>query len=186
MRAHGSGLGGARRVLVYGVTGSGKTTLAGRLARITGLPFTEVDFVTWRPGWVLLPEEEQRARFTELCAGDRWILDSAYGTWVDVVLARADLVVGLDFPRVVSLSRLLRRTVSRAVRGTEICGGNRETVRRALSDDSIVRWHFRSFASKHERLVAWEADPAMPPVLRLRSPRELERWLGTVEQEAPA
>ena len=47
----------------------------------------------------------------------------------------------------------------------------------------LLRWHFRSFCSKHDGLVAWEADPEQPPVLRLPTPCELERRLGTVATE---
>lgn len=165
------------RVLLYGVTGSGKSTAARRIAEVTGLPLVEVDEVCWEPGWVQVPPEEQRRRLTRICAGERWVLDTAYGVWTDVALARAELVVALDYPRRVSLARLVRRTASRVVRGTEVCNGNRETLLRALDDDSIIRWHFRSFASKRERILAWEADPAMPRVLRFTRPRDLDAWL---------
>ncbi len=168
------------RVLLYGVTGSGKTTAARRLAEATGLPLVEVDEICWEPGWVQLPVEEQRRRFTEICAGDRWVLDTAYGVWTDVALARAELVVALDYPRRVSLARLVRRTASRIVRRTEVCNGNRETVVRALDDDSIIRWHFRSFRSKRERIRAWEADPTMPRVVRFVRPSDLEAWLDAL------
>ena len=183
MRADGEGLDGARRILVYGVTGSGKTTLAERLSGLTGIGWTSVDDVTWQPGWVLLPEDEQRRIFTELCAGESWILDTAYGTWVDVALARAQLVVGLDYPRHRSLWRLLRRTLARNLDHRPICNGNVETWRQTLSSDSILVWHFRSFARKHARLIAWERDPSMPPVLRLSTPDELESWIETVGRE---
>ncbi len=183
MRADGVGLRGARRILLHGVTGSGKTTLAARLGELTGLPWTEADSLTWQPGWLQHGEEEQRRRIEELCAQESWILDSAYGSWCDVVLSRAQLVVGLDYPRWLSLSRLLRRTVWRSVRGTEVCNGNVESWRRSFSRDSVVRWHFHSFRSKRERLLAWEADSAMPPVRRLRSPAALEAWLSTVAAE---
>ena len=46
------------RVLIYGVTGSGKTTLAQQVAVRTGLPFHSVDDLTWQPGWVEVPAEE--------------------------------------------------------------------------------------------------------------------------------
>jgi adenylate kinase family enzyme len=139
--------------------------------------------VTWQPGWVLLPEDEQRRTFSALCARDSWILDSAYSAWLDVALARAELVVGLDYPRWLSLGRLLRRTLARNTDHRPICNGNVETWRQTFSKDSIVAWHFRSFRSKHERLAAWETDPAMPPVLRLRSPGELEAWIAAVAEE---
>ena len=184
MRAHGEGLHGARRILVYGVTGSGKTTLAERLSSLVDIAWTSVDDLTWQPGWVLRDEDEQRRMFTEICGRDSWILDTAYGGWLDVALARTQLVVGLDYPRWRSLSRLVRRTAARNLDHRPICNGNVETWRQTFSRDSIVAWHFRSFASKRERLVGWEADPAMPPVLRLRSPEQLEAWLATVAPES--
>src|SRR5205814_2088122 len=83
--------------LVYGVTGSGKTFLAERISAATGIPWHAVDDLTWEPGWVPVPEDVQRRRIEAICAGDRWVLDTAYGPWLDVPLARADLIVALDF-----------------------------------------------------------------------------------------
>jgi len=76
-----------------------------------------------------VPEEEQRRRFEEICAGDTWLLDTAYGAWLDVPLARVELVVALDYPRWVSLLRLVRRTFGRIVDKQTICNGNVETLR---------------------------------------------------------
>lgn len=168
----------ARRILVYGVTGSGKTTLARRLARATGLPLHEVDELTWEPGWREVPLDVQRARIAEIVAGPEWVLDSAYGKWLDLVLPRTELVVGLDYPRWLSLGRLLRRTAVRAMTGELACNRNRESLRLALSRESIVRWHFKSFASKRGRLASWSESPGPPEVLRFRWPRAAEAWLA--------
>jgi adenylate kinase family enzyme len=173
-----------RRVLVYGVTGSGKSTIAARISDATRIPWTHVDDLTWEPGWVAVPEADQRRRFTQICAGESWILDTAYSDWLDVALARADLVVGLDYPRWLSLGRLLRRTVARIIDRTPICNGNVETLRGALSRDSIIAWHFRTFRSRRQRLDAWAADPDGPRLVRLRSHRETEAWLATLQAEA--
>lgn len=177
------GLGDARRVVVYGVTGSGKSTLAARLSALSGLPYVSVDDECWLPGWVQRDPADMRARFEEICGGGAWILDSAWGVWRDVALARADLVVGLDLPRGLTLARLLRRTVARVLDRREVCGGNTETLRSALGRDSIVAWHFRTFGSKRETLDAWQADPSMPAVLRLRSADEVEAWVDCVAIE---
>ena len=123
-------------------------------------------------------DDEQRRRIAAICAGEEWILDTAYGRWVDIPLARAELVVALDFPRHVSLLRLLRRTAARVLDGRLVCNGNRETLRTVFSRESIVLWHFRSFKSKRRRIREWEADPAKPTVVRLTSPRAVERWLS--------
>lgn len=169
-----------RRILVYGVTGAGKSTCAQRLAGRLGLPVVLADELTWRPGWVAVPEDEQRRTFAEIAARDEWVLDTAYGLWLDVVLPRAELVVGLDYPRWLSLQRLLRRSVARAVDKRPICNGNTESWRSMVSSDSIVAWHFRSFTSKRERMRAWAASPEGPEVLLFRRPRDLEAWLRTL------
>jgi adenylate kinase family enzyme len=169
-----------RRILVYGVTGSGKSTAARAIAERTGLPLTLADDLTWLPGWVPVDEELQRERFTAITAGDDWVLDTAYGAWRDVVLRRADLVVGLDYPRWLSLGRLVRRSLLRLVDRRPICNGNTENLRQLLSRDSIIAWHFHSFRPKHERMHAWAAEPDGPEVLLFTRPRDLDAWLRTL------
>jgi adenylate kinase family enzyme len=165
------------RILVYGVTGSGKTSLAPRISAATGIPWHSVDDLTWEPGWVEVPYDLQRRRIAAICAEERWVLDTAYARWLDIPLARVDLIVALDFPRWMSLLRLLRRSVARSIDGRPICNGNRESFRHLLSKDSIVGWHFKSFTRKRKRMRAWEADPNGPAVVRFTRPRQVERWL---------
>ena len=175
-----------RRIVVYGVTGSGKSTLAARIGQRLGLPYHPVDDLMWEPGWVEVPPEVQRERIAAVCRGDEWVIDSAYGIWRDIALRSADLIVGLDLPRWRSLSQLVRRSVVRTVRRTEVCNGNTESWRALLSrKDSIIVWHFGSFGRKRDWMRAWAADPAMPPVVLLRSRREIERWLATADRSVP-
>ena len=147
------------RVLVYGVTGSGKSTAALTIGARTDHPVTLVDELTWLPGWVPVDGAVQRDLISEVVAGERWLLDSAYGAWLDLVLPHAELVVGLDYPRWLSLGRLVRR-------------------------DSILVWHFRSFARKRARMRTWAASPDGPQVLLFRRPRELEAWIATLGHAA--
>ncbi|VVJ15885.1 Uncharacterised protein [Amycolatopsis camponoti] len=168
------------RIVVYGVTGSGKSTLAARIAERTGLPYVSADDLTWQPGWVQVPDEEQRRRLAEVCAGERWVLDAAYSRWKDVVLPRTQLIVGLDYPRWLSLARLVRRTALRSVTRERICNGNVESFRQMFSTDSIIRWHFRSFAKKRATIRGWAAEPPCPAVVRLTSARETRRWFATL------
>ena len=173
----------ADRVLIDGVTGSGKTTLARKVAERTGLPFHSVDDLTWEPGWREVPAEEQRRRIAAICADERWIIDSGYSKWVDLVLARTDLIVALDYPRWLSLARLGRRTLARSLDRRPICNGNTESFRQMLSGDSIIRWHFRSFSRKRARIRAWTNASPGPLVVRLTTPRQASRWLQSLSAE---
>lgn len=171
----------ARRILIYGVTGSGKTALAKRLGEAAGLPWHEADQLTWEPGWKPVPEAEQRRRIAAICDRPEWILDTAYSSWLDVPIERADLIVALDLPRWLSFGRLLRRTATRLADRRPVCNGNVETLRQALSRDSILLWHFRSFSRKRMRIRAWESDPALRIVV-LRAPQEVEAFLRSAAQ----
>ncbi len=163
-----------RRILVYGVTGSGKTTLAARISERTGIPWTSVDDLTFEPGWVQVADEIQRERFAEICSRDAWILDTAYAKWLDIPLARAQVIVGLDYPRWLSFRRLLGRTIMRLFDKRPICNGNRETLRNFFSRDSILLWHFKSFRRKQARIHGWITTRE---VVHLKHPREAEEWL---------
>lgn len=172
---------GQTRILVYGVTGSGKSTLAAKLSQRSGLPWYAVDDLTWNPGWVPVADDIQRQRIGDICARDSWILDAAYGKWLDIPASRVQLIIGLDYPRWLSFARLLRRTATHIALRRTTCNGNRETIRNSLAADSILRWHFRSFARKRERIRQWAADPLAPQLLVFSTPAEAAAWLDTVE-----
>ena len=179
----------ARRLVLHGVTGSGKSTLARALAAGRDVPRLEGDAVGWLPGWTQRDPEEQRALVARFVRQDAWVVDSAWSVWADLVLERADLVVVLDLPRHVSLARLVRRTVRRVRTREQVCNGNVESWRGMVSADSIIAWHFRSFAAKRARAQAWLADPQCPPVLVLRSAAEVaafaERGGAGVRRQRP-
>lgn len=104
------------------------------------------------------------------------MIDHGYGTWLDLVLDRVELVVALDYPRWVSLNRLVRRCLVNVVTRRPICHGNVETWPRLLGAESIVRWHRRSFPKKRRRIRAWDVG-RLPPTVRLTRPRRLQRWI---------
>jgi adenylate kinase family enzyme len=172
------------RYLIYGVAGAGKTSLARGLASRTGIVWHDVDALVWQPGWVQVPVPEQRRVVERMCATDAWILDYAHRAWIDVPLARADVLVALDYPRWLSLWRVARRAVARAIDQQPICGGNVETWRQLLSRDSIVVWHFKTFGRTRTRIRAWADTSPGPEVVRLTSPRQTRHWLATVERSA--
>ncbi|GAA3645875.1 isopentenyl transferase family protein [Microbacterium marinilacus] len=165
------------RILLYGATGAGKTTAAVRLGEKLGLPVVLADEIGWLPQWVSRPVDEQIALVDDAVARDAWVFDSAYSSWRERVRPRADLIIGLDFPRWLSLLRVTRRAVRRVITREELFAGNRETWRQLLSRDSIVVWHFRSWRRKRRAMRAWAADATGPPVLLFRRPRDLERWI---------
>ncbi len=170
----------ARRILCFGATGSGKSTLAGALGERLGLPVVLVDDLCWDPGWTEAPGEEQDRRVLPLLEREAWVFDSVYSRQAPRAFELVDVIVALDYPRATSLARLLRRTWRRIRTRELVCNGSVETLPRALSRDSIVAWHFRSWRSKRARMRAWHADPAAPPVLLLARPGDADALLASL------
>lgn len=148
------------------------------ISAVSGVEWHRVDDLTWEPGWVEVSTAEQRRRIAAICERPEWILDTAYSKWLEVPLARADLIVALDYPRWFSLQRLLRRTMSRVFQRRLICNGNRESLRILFSRDSIILLHFASFPRKRARIRQWGNDSSGPPIIRLATPRQTENWLA--------
>ena len=75
-----------------------------------------------------------------------------------------------------------RRTAARGIDRRPICNGNVESFRLAFSRDWIVYWHFRSFKRKRRHMHGWAADPSAQAVVLLRSPRQTQHWLDTLNR----
>ena len=169
-----------RRVSVIATaSGCGKSTFARELSTRLGVPFHELDALHHGPGWTEATAEELRAKVEPLLAGEGWVIDGGYmGKLGLIVQDAADTVVWLDLPLYVWLPRLLRRTVVRLVRREELWNGNRETLRNALDwNDSVVLYALRNYRRRRHE---YPLELAAHRVVRLRSPREVERWLDTV------
>lgn len=170
------------RVLVVGTTGSGKTTTARRLAELIGAPHVELDALFWKPGWTERKTEDFRARVAAATTGDRWVTDGNYlGRLGDLLWERADTVVFLDIPLMVVVPRLVRRTIARSLRRTDLWAtGNRERIANLWNkDESLVAWALRTKAEHLATYSARMADPRWTDIdfVVLRSPREVGRWL---------
>lgn len=168
-----------QRILISGISGAGKTTLAGVIATRLGLPRHELDALHHGPGWIKRPEfETDVERFT---AGPRWVTEDQYQRFLgDLLWERADLVVWLDLPRRTVMARVLRRSVTRALTRRELWNGNRESIRNWVEPDHPIRWAWAQHAARRarteERMVRF---PGLP-VIRLRSAAEARRWLHGV------
>jgi len=170
------------RVLIAGRSGSGKTTLGARLAGLLGVPHVELDALHHGPVWT--PRPEFLSDVDRLTADGGWVAEWQYAAARPLLAARADVLVWLDLPFPLTLARLVRRTVRRRVRREVLWNGNVEPPLRTIWTDPehVVRYmvtHRRKF---HELVPAAIAAHPRLRLVRLRSPREVERWLA---EEAP-
>lgn len=176
-----------RRVVIVGNSGAGKTTLSTELARVLQTEHVELDAIFHQSNWTPLPTDEFRERAAAaLPPGGAWVCDGNYSAVRDMIWNRADTIVWLDLPRRVIVPQIVARSVTRAVRGTELWNGNREQWRMLLSlhdpQRSVIAWSITQHTRKRRRYGAAPADPrwAHLQFVRLRSRDAVRTWLAGV------
>ena len=172
-----------RRILVTGITGAGKTTLARAVAGRLGVPFHEMDALALiGPGWAENPRLAEDV--SAISAEPGWVFDSlGYPEVRDLLWSRADGIVWLDYPRRVVMARVVRRSVARTLRRRRVFGGNVETMRLWFTRDHPVWWAWSQYEARRAEIAA-RIDRFRPAeVVRLENPRAAREWLAGLERE---
>ena len=170
------------RVLVLGTTGSGKTTVSRALASRLGVTHIELDAYRHGPNWTETPNDQFREALEAAldAIGDAgWVADGNYSMVRDVLWPNATAVVWLDFSFGLVFSRLVQRTVGRAVKRTELWNGNRENFWSHLfTTDSLFLWSVKTHWSRRKRLetIFSSGEYTHLTVLRFRKQSQLRRW----------
>lgn len=176
---------GGRRIAVVGTTGSGKTTLACHVSRLTGCPHVELDALHWAANWTPVPDDVFRERTRRALRGDRWVVDGNYSKVRDIIWARADTVVWLDYALPVIMGRLVWRTLRRVIKQEELWNGNRERLWPQLfSRDSIFLWALQTYRRRRREYPFLFSRPeyAHLTVVHLRSPQAARDWLSSLAE----
>jgi adenylate kinase family enzyme len=179
------------RLVVVGCSGSGKTTMARRLARELDLPHVELDGLNWTAGWRDLAIQEPETffrRVAEAAAGERWVMDGNYTKARDAHWSRATAFIWMDTPRPVVMRQVIWRSFSRAVTKQELWPGtgNKELFRRWLDKEHPIRWAWDTWQMVHDRYGEWFAGGAYEgrPVHRVTNARQAKRLVEQLAAEA--
>lgn len=101
-----------RKIVVVGVSASGKSTFARRLAIKTNLPLAHMDAVMWKPGWNYIGDEEVLKKLEEISSGDDWIIEGFINkNALNTVLGKADQIIYLDYSPHISAWRYIKRWI---------------------------------------------------------------------------
>lgn len=175
-----------QKICIVGGSGSGKSTLARELGRLTGLPVVHLDQHYWSDGWQAPAlDEAWRATHRGLIQGDRWIVDGCYTSTLAERIDACDTVIHLDLPRWRCMFRVLKRTaMSHGQVRADLAEGCPERF-----DSEFLHYVWNFGETYRPRIMrALEGWRGRRRIVTLRSPRQVRRWLASIEDpvaEAP-
>ncbi len=98
-----------QRIVIIGCCGVGKSTLARTLGKKLSLPVFHLDSYYWQKGWVETNQADWVKIHQRLIKGNSWIIDGNYGNTLEIRLEASDVIIWLDFSRMLCLWRIITR-----------------------------------------------------------------------------
>jgi len=137
-----------KKIVVVGSSGCGKTTFARRLSQVTNIPHYEIDSMFWKPDWVMTKDDEFRSLVDNVTKHNEWIMDGNYRKVQDLTIGRADTVIWLNYTFLKVLHQVTFRTAERLISKEPLWHNNKESLKMALSKDSIILYTITHYKSK--------------------------------------
>ena len=97
------------KIIVLGCSGSGKSTFAERLQKITKLPLYHLDTIWWKPDRTHISRDEFDRKLDDLVNRDNWIIDGDYSRTYEKRIAACDTVFFLDYDVEVCIKGIMDR-----------------------------------------------------------------------------
>ena len=175
-----------KRIVVIGVTSSGKSTLAEKLASRFHLSCVDLDALHWEPNWQEAPLEVFRTRVQTAMQSEGWVIAGNYHIVRDIIWPKAEAVIWLDYPLLTVLGQLTRRTLRRWWNQELLWGTNHErliTHFKLWSQDSLFHWLFKTYWRRKREipLVLSLAEHRHLKLIHLKHPNETDAWLKQLE-----
>lgn len=158
------------RIMIFGRSGSGKSTFALRLSKATGLPLYHLDKYFFKSNWL----ERDYQNFLEdqqsLVNQSKWIIDGNSTKSYEMRYVKADLALYFIYPRYICYYRIFKRLFYKDKQIDDRAENCRETISFSLIK---YMWNFETRISK--QLANLKKRYPKCKLIEVRSDKDLKK-----------
>lgn len=137
------------KIIIVGISGSGKTSLAKSLMHKHNIMCYDRDDYYWQPLWQRNSVQIFNEAISDITKTRSWIISGNFSHLQDNAWIECDTIIWLDYNIFLCIYRALCRSLKRIILKESCCNGNYETLRQLLfSRNSIILWIFKSFKKR--------------------------------------
>ncbi len=116
----------------------------------------ELDAVNWQENWISLEPEVFQKRVASILDANKggWVVDGSYHERLgELVRERADTILFLNIPLIITVPRVIKRSIKRVLSKELLWGKNRETLKGA---SYLVMWTVKYHRRRVKKMEALE------------------------------
>ncbi len=170
-----------KKAIIVGCPGSGKSTFAKALAKKTGLPLIHLDKIRHLENWQAVSDDEFDEKLKTVLESEQWIIDGNYNRTIKWRLQYCDTVFYLDFPFILCLWSVIKRTFQNYGKVRDDMGEN--CVEKFDRQKIEFYWFIINFNRKHRKkyLKILENVEGVDVVI-FKSRKEIDEYLENRKQ----
>jgi len=172
-----------KRIIVFGSTGAGKSTLVEHISREFHLPLINMDTLSREAGKSKTPMETFALSTQKSVENDSWILDGSYAIVQDIIWPRAEAIVWLDYSVWVVTWRLIKRSLYRIFLRKK---PERPSKAKPISAEKRTQTYLWSILTHNKRrqqyfAALYSSKNKHLHIIRLCNPKDTSKWLELLE-----
>lgn len=161
-----------KRILVVGISGSGKTRFANLLSNKLNLPVVNLDSIFWKENWVEEDESVVIQKIKAVLDTEVWIIEGYIEPLSRERVKAADVVIYLDYTGLQAARGGMKRMIKHS-----------RTARPEMPDGNIDRPSYtflKTLLMREERPEIESAIKGSSKVVRLKSRKATKRYLTSL------
>ena len=144
--------------------------------------YIDLDALHWEPGWQEAQLDIFRSRVEQATDAEKWAIAGNYRVVRDITWSKAEAVIWLDYPFLIVLRQLTRRTFRRWWNRELLWGTNYESLWthfKLWSEESLFHWLFKTYWRRKQEytMLLSRSENQHLKVIRFRHPTETVKWL---------